>query len=92
RDDFELMPFANMGQPYNELGKSFSSGSYYPKIGAAAKHPGYFEKEDIDYYNVPTPVTELMFKTSFEQGQYLDALLTFNVSKRLNASVAYNGF
>nr|WP_297782481.1 putative porin [uncultured Allomuricauda sp.] len=91
-DDFELMPFANMGQPYNELGKTFSSTYYYPRIGATAKHPGYFEKEDIDYYNVPTPMTELMFKTTMEQGQFLDALLTFNLSKRFNASVAYNGF
>ncbi|WP_242535668.1 putative porin [[Muricauda] lutisoli] len=91
-DDFELMPFANMGQPYNELGKTFSRTIYYPSIGATAKHPGYFEKEDIDYYNVPTPMTELMFKTTMEQGQYLDALLTFNLSERFNASVAYNGF
>lgn len=92
RDDFELMPFANMGQPYNKLGRSFSATPYYPRIGATAKHPGYFEKEDVDYYSVPTPMTELMFKTTMEQGQYLDALLTFNVSKRFNASVAYNGF
>ncbi|WP_349523030.1 putative porin [Muricauda sp. NFXS6] len=91
-DDFELMPFANMGQPYNELGKSFSGTPYYPRIGATAKHPGYFEKEDINYYHVPTPMTELMFKTTMEQGQYLDALLTFNMTERLNASIAYNGF
>lgn len=42
-DDFELMPFANMGQPYNELGKTFSKGSYYPRMGATAKHARYFE-------------------------------------------------
>src|SRR5690606_3917073 len=48
-DDFELMPFANMGQQYNELGKDFSSSTYFPHIGALAKHRGYFEKEDIDY-------------------------------------------
>ncbi len=91
-DDFELMPFANMGQPYNKLGKSFSGTPYYPRMGATAKHPGYFEKEDINYYHVPTPMTELMFKTTMEQGQYLDALLTFNMTERLNASIAYNGF
>lgn len=91
-DDFELMPFANMGQPYNELGKTFSNNPYYPRIGATAKHSRYFEVEDIKYYNVPTPMTELMFKTSMEQGQFLDALLTFNLSRRFNASVAYNGF
>ena len=91
-DDFELMPFANMGQQYNELGKDFSSTTYFPEIGAAAKHRGYFEKEDINYYNVPTPMTELMFKTTMEQGQFLDAMLTFNLSKRFNASLAYTGF
>jgi len=92
KDDFELMPFANMGQPYSELGKSFANTPYYPGIGAKAKHPGYFEKEDVDYYNVATPMTELMFKTTMEQGQYLDALLAFNLSKRFNVSIAYNGF
>lgn len=92
RDEFELMPFANMGQQYNELGRQFSTTSYYPQMGAKAKHYGYAEKEDIRYYNVPTPMTELMFKTTMEQGQFLDALLTFNTSKRFNASVAYTGF
>lgn len=91
-DDFELMPFANMGQQYNELGKDFSYVPYYPRIGATAKNYGYAEKEDIKYYNVPTPMTELMFKTTMEQGQFLDALLTFNLSRRFNASVAYTGF
>lgn len=92
KDDFELMPFANMGQPYNRLGLTLSATPYYPRIGASAKHPGYFEKEDVNYYSVPTPMTELMFKTTMEQGQYLDALLTFNITKRFNASIAYNGF
>lgn len=92
KDDFELMPFTNMGQPYNKLGVGFGAIPYYPRIGAKAKHPGYFEKEDIDYYNVPTPMTELMFKTTMEQGQYLDALLTFNMTKRFNMAIAYNGF
>ena len=91
-DDFELMPFANMGQQYNELGKNFSTSRYYPGIGASAKNYGYAEKEDIIYYNVPTPLTELMFKTTMEQGQFLDALLTLNTSKRFNLSLAYTGF
>lgn len=92
RDEFELMPFANMGQQYNRLGRRFTTTPYYPRIGASAKHYGYFEKEDIRYYNVPTPMTELMFKTTMEQGQFLDALLTFNTSRRFNASLAYTGF
>ncbi|GMN11252.1 putative porin [Croceitalea sp. MTPC9] len=90
-DDFELMPFSNVGQPYNLLGKSFDNTTIYPKIGAVAKHQKYFEIEDVPYYNVATPLTELMFKTTFEQGQFLDAMLTLNTSERLNVSLAFTG-
>ncbi|MEO9512688.1 MAG: putative porin [Flavobacteriaceae bacterium] len=92
KDDFELMPFSNIGRPYNALGRTFSKGAFYPQLGASTKHYNYFEVEDINYYNVPTPITELMFKTTLEQGQLLDALLTFNTSKKLNVSIAFKGF
>ena len=92
RDDFELMPFANIGQPYNKLGVNFEPKTFYPSLGAKAKHNNYFEIQDIDYYNVATPMTDLFFKTTFEEGQLLDALLTFNTSRRLNFSLAYKGF
>jgi hypothetical protein len=92
RDDFELMPFSNVGQPYNKLGVDFNRRNLYPVLGAEALHFNYMEMEDIMYYNVPTPMTDLFFKTTFEQGQLLDATLTFNTSKRLNFSLAYKGF
>lgn len=92
KDDFELMPFANVGQPYNKLGVDLRPRNSYPTIGARAKHFNYMEVEDIAYYNVATPLTELMFKTTFEQGQLLDAWLAFNTSERLNFSIAYKGF
>jgi hypothetical protein len=91
RDDFELMPFSNVGQPYNSLGKNFENSSIYPELGAVAKNQKYFEADDIIYYNVPTPLTELMFKTTFEQGQFLDAMLTLNTSRRFNVSLAFTG-
>ncbi|PIF01587.1 MAG: hypothetical protein CR994_00675 [Maribacter sp.] len=92
RDDFELMPFANVGQPYNKLGVDFERKQLYPRLGAKAKHYNYFEVEDIDYYNVATPMSDLFFKTTFEQGQLLDALLTFNTSRRFNLSLGFKGF
>ncbi len=92
RDDFELMPFANVGQPYNHLGVNFERRQQYPSLGATAKHFNYAEVQDIDYYNVATPMTDILFKTTFEQGQLLDANLTFNTSRRLNFSIAYKGF
>ncbi len=92
RDDFELMPFSNVGQPYNKLGVDFERTNLYPSLGASAKHYNYIEKEEIAYYNVATPMSDLFFKTTFEQGQMLDAMLTFNTSRRFNFSIAYKGF
>ncbi|WP_036156409.1 putative porin [Maribacter forsetii] len=91
-DDFELMPFGNIGQAYNELGVDFERVASYPSLGAKAKDRKYLEKEQINYYNVATPMTELFFKTTLEQGQLLDANLTFNTSRRLNFSIGYTGF
>ena len=92
RDYFELLPMANVGQPYNRLGVDLNKTKWLPQLGGRARHFNYFEIEDVNYYNVATPLTELMFKTTFERGQLLDAMLTFNTSERLNFSIAYKGF
>lgn len=92
RDAFELMPFSNVGQPYNRLGRQPERRRSYPGMGARARHFNYLEREDMTYYNVATPLTELMFKTTFEQGQLLDAMLTSNFNKRTNISIAFKGF
>lgn len=92
RDDFELMPFSNIGQGYNSLGVNLNKAKWLPQMGARARHYNYFEVEDISYYNVATPLTELFFKTTLERGQLLDAMLTFNTSPRLNFSIAFKGF
>lgn len=91
KDDFELMPFSNIGQTYNSLGLDFDRTNMYPNLGAKAKHFNYWEVEDIQYYNVATPMTDILFKTTLEQGQLLDAMLTFNTSRRLNFSIGYKG-
>lgn len=91
KDDFELMPLSNIGQTYNYLGLNLERSTMYPKLGAKAKHFNYWEVEDIQYYNVATPMTDILFKTTLEQGQLLDAMLTFNTSRRLNFSIGYKG-
>lgn len=91
KDDFELLPFANIGQPYNQLGYDFDEVYISPRFGARAKHVNHYEVEDISYYNVATPFTELYFKTVIEQGQNLDALFTSNTSPQFNFFAAYKG-
>ncbi|WP_175454740.1 putative porin [Lutibacter oricola] len=91
KDDFELLPFHNQGQTYNKLGYNFENNSIFPEMGITAKRYNYKTIEDIKYYYVPTPTTELSYRTGLEQGQMLDALLTMNFSKQTNISIAYKG-
>ncbi len=91
RDKFDLIQFSNIGQSYNSLSLDLSSNELLPKFGARGRHFNYMEIDDINYYYVPTPLTELMYKTAFEQGQLLDAFFTVNTSRQLNFSVAYKG-
>jgi hypothetical protein len=91
KDNFGLLQFHNQGQTFNNLAYNFSSASQFPDIGFNAKQFNFMDVEDIDYYHVPTPTTEIMYRTGQEQGQVLDALFTLNFNKRLNASIAYKG-
>ncbi len=91
RDDFELLPIHNVGQTYNSLSKREERDHLLPLFGARARHFNFIEAEDVNYYYVPTPLTELYFKTTFEQGQQLDAFFTANTSPRINLSIAYKG-
>jgi hypothetical protein len=91
KDDFEYMPFHNVGQPYNELGKSFDLELLSPRLGSRARHQGYYEIEDILDYHVPTPLSDLYFKTVVNQGQQLEALFTSNLSPQFNFSISYKG-
>ncbi|MBN4085180.1 putative porin [Flavobacteriaceae bacterium AH-315-B10] len=91
KDDFDVLPFSNLGQTYNSLSYDFSNNNLMPNFGARARHFNYMEIDDINYYYMPTPFTELMFKTAFEQGQLLDAFFTVNTSKQFNFSIAYKG-
>ncbi|HLT54166.1 MAG TPA: putative porin, partial [Flavobacteriaceae bacterium] len=91
KDNIELMPFSNIGQTYNTLAYNFSNQNLMPLFAARARHFNYMEIEDIKYYHVPTPLTELFYKSAFEQGQLLDAFFTVNTSKQLNFGIGYKG-
>ncbi|WP_298303516.1 putative porin [Flavobacterium sp.] len=91
RDIFGLMPFPNEGQTYNTLDFGLNKFNAYPEFGFKAKHFNYLEVDDIKYYSVATPLTEIYFKTVMEQGQNVDALITLNTSERFNFSIAFKG-
>lgn len=91
KDNFNLIQFANTGQTYNTLSFDYATTNINPLFAAQARHFNYMEIEDTFYYHVPTPLTELFYKTVFSQGQILDAFFTVNTSKQFNFSIAYKG-
>ena len=90
-DSFDLISFANSAHTYNKLAYDFKDFSK-PDIGARGKHFHYFEKEDIGYYNVPTPLTEIFAKSTYEQGQILDMLVSINLNPQYNFTIAHKGY
>lgn len=90
-DNFELLGFHNQGQTFTSLGYDFSNLKLFPDIGFTAKQFSYLDIDEIKYYEVPTPTTEITYRTGLQQGQVLDALFTVNFSRRLNVSLSYKG-
>jgi len=91
KDNFGLLPFANEGQSYQTLDFGLNEFTSFPSIGFQGKHFNFLQANEINYYSVATPLTELYFKTVMEQGQSLDAFITVNTSKNFNFSLAYKG-
>ena len=91
KDDFEHLAFANSGQTVNYLSMQSGPQSILPTLGFCAKSHQMFQPNEVFYYHVPTPLTEIYFKTAFQQGQSTDVLITANLSPRMNYAIAYRG-
>ncbi len=91
KDDFEHLAFANSGQTVNFLSMQSGPQSILPMPGFFAKSHQMFQPHEVFYYHVPTPLTEMYFKTAFQQGQSTDVLITANLSPRMNYAIAYRG-
>ncbi|WP_366788984.1 putative porin, partial [uncultured Flavobacterium sp.] len=91
KDNFGLLPFPNDGHTYNVLDYGLSQFNPFPEFGFRAKHFAYMETQDINYYNVATPYTDLFYRSVQQQGQMLDAFITVNTSENLNMFIGYKG-
>ena len=91
KDYFNIITSSNMGHFYNKLSRNLINESVYQKIGFNAKQEIYTNYNDIKYFNVPTPLSEMFFKTTFDQGQLLNSLITVNPSPNFNYAFGYTG-
>ena len=90
KNDFELIPFSNTGNAYNVLGFK-SKATQFSEMGAKNKAIAYDNVGDVVYYDLPTPFTELMYRSVFEQGQILDAVYSVNTSRQFNFTISRKG-
>jgi Putative porin len=91
KDNFGLLAFPNEGQTYNTLHFGLTKNDVFPEMGFKAKHFNFMEANQIRYASVATPITEIYFKTTIQQGQSLDSYFAVNINENLNFSIAYRG-
>src|SRR5690554_3800169 len=89
KDLFGVLGFNNDGQTYQSLTPTFLKLTNSINFGFNARRFSYLNKEDIDYYRVPTPASELFYRSVTGKGQNLDALITINTSEQFNIFVGY---
>ena len=89
-DNLEKLKFSNLGQTYNSLSYNFNNSSL-PVFPFTSKQDIYLKSSDVNYYYVPTPLTELLFKSVMKQGQFTDVLFSTNTSEKFNFSLGFKG-
>ena len=88
KDNLELLKFNNVGQVYNRL--TFSNkNDIFTTFGYNANNTILLNSNDIMFYDVAYPITELFFKSVFSQGQLTDAFFTSNINKKTNFSLGF---
>ena len=91
RDNFAYLPLNNSGQALNPLSLEAWHKETAPAVGFKAKESQRFLPHQFGYYHLPTPLSEIFFKTTQSQGQSTDALISANIHPRLNYAIGYRG-
>jgi len=91
RDLFGMQNMSNDGQSYNIIDYSLVKNTVNPNFGFNAKGFNFYQISDINYYKVPTPFSELTYRSAIKQGQNLNALFTTNFNERTNVFIGYRG-
>ncbi len=90
RDPYGTMLFPNIGQGVNEL--TYNPQFYViPQMGFNAKRFNYRTIEDIEYFDVRTPVTQFNYQNGYDEGQSLETTFTHSPNQSWNYSVDYQG-
>jgi len=91
RDNFAWVSLNNSGQALNPLSLETWRKNTAAVAGFRAKESQRFLPHQLAYYHVPTPLSEVFYKSTQSQGQSSDALITANIHPRLNYAIGYRG-
>jgi len=91
KDLFGKVLFSNEGQFYNSLIFENERTNIYPKFGFLGKQQNYYQQDDVYFYSVATPFTEIQYRSVMEQGQILNSTFSINTSENLNFAIGYRG-
>ncbi len=91
KDLFGLVQYSNDGQTFQALNPNFIKVNSIINAGFNARRFSYLNASDIDYYSVPTPTSELLYRSVTGKGQNLDALIAMNISEQFNVFLGYRG-
>lgn len=89
KDIFGNLSFPNFGQAFNPL--IYNNSSFRNQLLPQGKSFNYLSAEEVHYYNVKTPMTEFLYESGQQEGQYLSTTFAHNLNKNWNYSVRFRG-
>ena len=93
RDEYGYMPFPNLAEGYTPLVYT-EKPSLTPAYGIRSRSMYYRTTDQVKYYDVRTPWSEVMYHSnvfSNMTGQVLDFNFTVNAGKQVNFSFGFRG-
>lgn len=93
KDNFGLVKYPKMGEGFTPLTFDDKYG-LTPEFGFKSRSYYYRDAEDMRYYDVRTPLTDILYSgllTGYTNGQVLDFIFTANAKPNWNFSGGYKG-
>lgn len=90
KDLFGIQGFANMGQGYQKLYFDLKYNQT-PREGFPTKEWIYLPEDQVKYFDVISPTTQLSYQSGFEKGQATDITFTINLQEKWNTTFNYMG-
>ncbi len=91
RDDFDVLPFQNYGQPVTHLSFDITDHNLLPGFVASSKLTDDWRHEQTPFFKTPTPYSDLSYMNGISQGQVANAVFATNINKQLNVAAGYRG-